>query len=192
MRKFVLLCLSLVVGTIFVLAQSPKPPSASNPNTPANRKALPKTQKQNLSDDFAKAGLKALRGVESTLGVPSEQGGAIAVPRQPQELIDNTDAEARTEEEKSIVAALNSFYLGRLINNLERDNLLLEVGTYSEESRARGQAEMEKNPRVLEMKSREAACSNLLDDILRSRHYTEKPALCYEVNPPKDTTAKNK
>jgi hypothetical protein len=119
------------------------------------------------------------------------QDGSIAVPRQAQELIDNTDAEARTEEEKAIVATLNSFYLGRLMNNLERDGFLLKFA-YSAESRARGQEKLEKDPRSIEMNSREAACSHVLDDILRSRHYTEKPAACYEVHPPKDATAKDK
>jgi hypothetical protein len=178
MRKYALLCLLLipVAGTG---AQSPKPSAR-----PQQKKAAPEPPKQNLSDDFAKAGIKALRAIERSMDKPTMEGGSITVPRGTQELIDNADAEARAEEEKAVVAALHEFYVGRLTNNLERQ--ILTPASYNEESEAKAQAELEKNPRNIDLNAHEAACAKLLDDILRARHYTEKPAACYEVHPPKD------
>jgi hypothetical protein len=189
MLKYALLFLLLIVASVPGLAQSTGTAVSKSP-VPAHRKAASEAPKQNLSDDFAKAGLKALRGIERTLGQPSLEGGSIAVPRQTQELIDNADAEAQTDEEKAVVAALNSFYLGRLMNNLERQ--IMKPASYNEESEARAQVSLDNNPRNIEMNSREGVCSHVLDDILRSRHYPGKPVVCYEVNPPKDTTAKQK
>jgi len=177
MRKYALLCLLLI--PVAGVAQSPKPPAR-----PQQKKAAPEPPKQNLSDDFAKAGIKALRAIERSMDKPTMEGGSITVPRGTQELIDNADAEARTEGEKEVVAALHEFYVGRLTNNLERQ--ILKPASYNEESEARAQAELEKNPRNIDMNAREAACAKLLDDTLRARRYTEKPAACYEVNPPKE------
>jgi hypothetical protein len=78
--------------------------SSTGTRTPGHQSA-----NQNLNNDFAVAGLKALRGIEGTLGMPSIENGGIAVPRATQELIDNADAEARATEEKAVVKLLNKF-----------------------------------------------------------------------------------
>jgi hypothetical protein len=69
-------------------------------------------EKQNLSDEFARAGLKALRSVQGTFATPGVSGGSITVPRVVQDLIDDADADARTEDEKAVVGALNKFFIG--------------------------------------------------------------------------------
>lgn len=172
--------LLVLVASIPALSQS----DHRRPSAGAGQSPDPSASKQNLSDDFAKAGLKALRAIERTLDKPSFEGGSIAVPRQTQELIDNADAEARTDEEKAVVAALNNFYIGRLMNNLERE--LLKPPSYNEESELKSQAEVEKNPRNIEMNSREAACSRLLDEMLRARQFINRPLGCDTVNAPKN------
>ena len=184
MHKCALLCLSFI-ALAAAFAQSSKPLTPKPAAHPQQaKKAAQEPPKQNLSDDFAKAGIKALRAIERSMDKPSLQGGSITVPQGVQELIDNADAEARTEEEKAMVSALHEFYVGRLTNNLERE--VLKPASYNEESEAKAQAELENNPRNIDMALHEAACAKLLDDILRARHYTEKPTACYEVNPPKD------
>ena len=141
--------------------------------------AIAASSKQSLSDDFAKAGLRALKAIEGTLGTLSFDNGSIAVPRQTQELIDNADAEARTEGEKAVVAALNKFFVGKLGNNLERQ--VLKPASYNAESELRAQTELENNPKNVEMNLKEAACSHALDDVLRTRHFSGMPAACAEV-----------
>src|ERR1039457_2917627 len=67
--------------------------------------ALPK---QNLSDEFAKASLKALRVIEGELGKPSFENGSMSVPRNTYERIMDADVEARTDDEKAIVKILTT------------------------------------------------------------------------------------
>src|ERR1019366_8024661 len=148
--------------------QSSRASSASS--TATNNAVAADAPKQNLSDDFAKAGLKALKAIEGTLGQVSIENGSIAVPRQPQELIDNADAEARTDAERTIVAALNKFYIGRLENNMDRELL---TPHYSWQTQSEAQAEQ-----AIKMNSREAACSNAIDQMLRTRDFTGNPDAC--------------
>ncbi|HEY2390271.1 MAG TPA: hypothetical protein VGK22_03785 [Candidatus Angelobacter sp.] len=136
MRKLALLCFSLI-AVAATEAQSAKTPAKPAAQTQQTKKAAQEPQKQNLNDDFAKAGIKALRAIERSMDKPSMQGGAITVPQHVQELIDDADAEARTDEEKATLAALHEFYVGRLINNLERE--VLKPASYNEESEAKAQ-----------------------------------------------------
>lgn len=163
-----------------MLNSSSNPAASSASSTATNDTVAADAPKQHLSDDFAKAGLKALKAIEGTLGKLSLENGSIAVPRQTQELIDNADAEARTDEERAIVAALNKFYIGRLTNNLERE--LLKPASYNTESELRAQAELENNPRNIEMNFREAACANTIDEMLRARDFTGNPEACAVVS----------
>jgi hypothetical protein len=138
--------------------------------------------KQNLGDEFAKAGLKALRSIEATLASPGVSGASITVPRVVQELIDDADADARTEDEKAVVGSLNKFFIGRLMNNLQRE--VIKPGSYNAESEVWAQKVLENDPRNKDFNAREAACSGALESILRGRHFSEKPAACDEVSPP--------
>ncbi len=144
---------------------------------PSKQLSIP-TISENLSDAFAKAGLKALHGIEGTLAKPSLDNGSITVPRQIQELIDNADAEARTEEERTVVKALSKFFLGRLSDNLQREIIMLKFGTYSEERRIQAEKSLEKDPENIEMNAGEAACSAALNVILRNRHFDAFPEAC--------------
>ena len=153
----------------------------SDSKSPASQRGLTADiQNQNLSDEFAKAGLKAMKSIEGTLGTPSISGASIAVPRAVQDLIDDADADARTEDEKAVVAMLNKFFIGRLMNNLQRE--VIKPGSYNPESELRAQRVLENNPQNIDMNAREAACSRALDDILRARHFSDKRAACDEVS----------
>lgn len=136
----------------------------------------------NLSDEFAKAGLKALRSIQGTLATPGVSGASMTVPRVVQELIDDADADARTDKEKAVVGVLNKFFIGRLMNNLQRE--IIKPGSYNLESELRAQKALENNPQYIDMNAREAACSRALDNIFRSREFSEKPAACDEISPP--------
>jgi hypothetical protein len=156
--------------------------SAANQGT-----AMTDLPRQNLSDEFARAGLKALKSIQGTLGTPSLSGGSIAVPRSVQDLIDDADANARTDDEKAVVGLLNKFFIGRLMNNLQRE--IIKPLSYSPESEAKAQKELEDNPQNRDMNIREAACSGTLDSIFRARHFSEKPSACDEVSSPRATKA---
>lgn len=148
---------------------------------------MPDLPGQNVSDEFAQAGLKALRSIQGTLGTLSFSGGSIAVPRTVQDLIDGADADARTDGEKAVVSLLNKFFIGRLMNNMQRE--IIKPISYNTESELKAQKELADNPQNKDMNAREAACSDALDSILRARHFAERPAACDEVSPPKAATA---
>jgi hypothetical protein len=126
--------------------------------------------------------------IQRSLGEPSVQNGSLAVPREGQEMIDSADAEARTPEETAVVSTLNAFYVGRLMNNLERD--VIKGPSYNAASEAAAQTKLANDPQAIEMSKREANCSASLNDILRSRHYSVKPDICFAVQPPKAAPAK--
>jgi hypothetical protein len=150
--------------------------------SPANQRSVTADiPKQNLNDEFAKAGLKALRSIQGTLGTPSISGASVAVPRVVQELIDDADSDARTEDEKVVVALLNKLFIGRLMNNLQRE--IIKPSSYNPESELWAQKVLENDSRNIDMNAREAACSGALDGILRGRHFSEKPIACDEVSP---------
>jgi hypothetical protein len=73
-----------------------------------------------------------MKSIQGTLGTPSISGASIAVPRAVQDLIDDADADARTEDEKAVVAMLNKFLIGRLMNNLQCE--IIKPGSYNPES----------------------------------------------------------
>lgn len=148
---------------------------------------VPDLPRQNVSDEFAKTGLKALRSIQGTLGTLSLSGGSIAVPRTVQDLIDDADANARTDDEKAVVSLLNKFFIGRLMNNMQRE--IIKPSSYNTESELKAQKELEDNQQNKDMNAREAACSGALDSILRARHFSERPAACDQVSPPRAATA---
>ncbi len=105
---------------------------------------VPDLPGQNVSDEFAQAGLKALRSIQGTLGTLSFSGGSIAVPRTVQDLIDGADADARTDGEKAVVSLLNKFFIGRLMNNMQRE--IIKPISYNTESELKAQKELADNP----------------------------------------------
>ena len=186
MGKSVLLpvaVLFLVPLSAFTYAQTKKPVKTGSKTTAA--------PKQNLSDDFAKASLRALRAIEGELGEPSFENGSMSVPRNTYERISDADVEARTDEEKSIVKTLNNFFVNRVMNNLRRRVIGLSVPVYNAESAHKRDNLMATDPEVLEMNSREAACSRAVDDILRKRYFAGKITACDGVGDVPRTERKN-
>lgn len=149
----------------------------------------PVTSQQNLNDDFAKAGLKALRAIEGSLGMANVENGQVTVPRAIQELIDNTDAEARTDNETGLVVQFNNLYMFHLLINATQENASLLS------DRIRGIAALhnkrsiqalpgaiadakEAEANVVELRGRESICSDALGAILRSRNYASTSKEC--------------
>jgi hypothetical protein len=131
-----------------------------------------------MSDNFSKASLKALKAIERDASVPKIVDGSLMVNRQTQSAIDDADVEAVSTDEKATVKVLNDLYTKHELNNLKRNTVHLQY-----ESKAYGQKDsasaLEKvddavaaDPQVIEMDKAESACSNALEEMLRSRSFS--------------------
>ena len=148
------------------------------------------SRKPNLSDDFAKAALRALNSIKGSVGQLSFSNGGISVPRQTQEAIDSADAEARTPEEKATVAALNQLHTDRLRNNMTREIIKGGMGmsnpSYSPYQSVRemdANTAAAKHPTIINLNRRESACADALDAMLRARYFSGQPKDCDNVSP---------
>lgn len=150
-----------------------------------------------LNDEFAKAGLRALKAIEGETGsMESMEGGRVGVPRETQELIDNSDAEAKTDKETALVALFNRLYEFHLqiTAKMKRDYYLWKdkMDSYpatSMDAVDRASKEASNDPNVLKakaetagLKTKESTCSSALETILRSRTYTIFPEACSDLS----------
>lgn len=105
-----------------------------------------------LTDEFAKAGIKAAGMIASDVAKVSDTEGSIA----------DADANARSDSDQAIVSTLRYLFL------LKRTNIEINNG----ETRLFGQS-----PRpILDCNNR--ACLNALTAMLRARSYTTIPKVC--------------
>jgi len=142
-----------------------------------NSKAIPSTMSsQHLSNTFVTASLKALRAIEGSLDTPSFTDGQLSVPRATQDSIDNADAEARTDGERTLIVLFNRLFLHKLVNNANRQVIVLKG--YEPQSEAEARKEADANPIIMKMDARQSACTNALDVILRSQTFMTTPEEC--------------
>lgn len=135
---------------------------------------------QNLSDDFAKAALRALNAINGEPGVPSAEGGHISVPRATQQSIDDADAEGRTVENDAVISLLNKLFLLKLVTNQQRAIIMLNG--YDPQSIAKASAEADADPYIRDNSMRLGACSSALDSILRQRNLAAVPNECSNLS----------
>jgi len=112
------------------------------------------TPKHNLSEEFAKAGIKAVAMLASEVTDVSSVESSIA----------DADANARTNKEQSIVSTLRHLFI------LRRTNIMINNG----ETRAFG---IGAPPRPM-FDDKDEACLRALTTILRARYYTAIPKVC--------------
>lgn len=151
-------------------------------------------QKPKISDAFAKASLFALKAISSDATIPENANGELMASRHTTEKIDAADVEAVTPQEKFVVGLLHDFYSDRLINNTRRDTIRVQYEEKAYSSPASGLAlqrvpdELAKDPRIVGMTKREAACSDAVDAMLRLRVF-DAPEECKSVTLSKEESA---
>jgi hypothetical protein len=125
---------------------------------------------QNLKDGFAKSALQVTKMVDGETGKTSlGEDGSMLVPRETDQAIDDLDVDAQTKEEIEIVRMLNAFFMAKLSHNMRAHilSLRLETGSVSAST---------VSAIVETMHTKDAACSDGLEAVLRARSYHDVEA----------------
>jgi hypothetical protein len=147
---------------------------------------------QNMGDDFAKASLRALKAIDSESGAaslfnaPGETQRTkdvlrsmaakdLPVSRETTMLIDDADANARTDHERTVVVLLRNLYLLKLaINRNWR-----EAATYGKPESADRIYSVEPTKTMLASR---VLCSRSLESVIRNRLYTGSLPDCSDLS----------
>jgi hypothetical protein len=135
-----------IVFAVAVLGQSNAPP----------KKAVAPVK---LGNTFCKTALVALKAIQRDESTPTIKEGKLYANGITTTLIDRVDIEASTKQEKAVSDGLHQIYFGRLVNNLKRETLRLQL---KEEERV-------KEPKWVEMNETENRCFDALDRRLHLR-----------------------
>jgi hypothetical protein len=139
-----------------------------------------------------------LRAIEAETGkAGTSQDGGLTVPRATNQLVDDLDIDAQTKEEQAVVKMLKDFFVVKVSHNREIDNLSIEaeerlkialydsMGPPSQDWRKlpvfsprtqhleklQPSDVVAKSPTVISIHTKEAACTDALEAMLRSRNY---------------------
>lgn len=146
----------------------------------------------NLSDNFARAALLALKGILSDASTPSFENGTLMVNRHTSELLQAADVEIVSKDESEAYGYLHLFFMMHMTNNQVINTMRIEYETYITAnwrlfppevvipSRVPFYASIavRNDPRFVEMKSHESACSLAIENRLRSRTWSTRSNEC--------------
>jgi len=161
MCKEVLLGMLLTVSRCSLQAQQANEPSA------------------NLSADFAKAGLQAVKAIQRCTGTMFLDENRLVVPRETRKSVDSAGAAARTDTEKALVGVLNDLFLARLNTNMSRATIMMNG--FSPESRERLKKEADADDAITASESKQRRCAAALIQIFQTRSYAAPPKDCKNV-----------